>query len=217
MGNPSRRPRPCAVSHCTRTAIGRALCETHRMRQRTGLTDCLVTECTDGARGTTGLCTLHRPRSCPVRFGVCECGSAFVRRSTRRRCPVCATYSPRQHVTTCRRCRSPFVAKQGPSRYCAPCRPAVERDTRHAGNARRANRLRLGPTQRVYRLRVYGRDQWKCGLCGGAVQPDLLVPHPGAPTLDHVIPIAAGGSHTYANVQLAHFLCNSRKGARVAA
>lgn len=30
-------------------------------------------------------------------------------------------------------------------------------------------------------------------------------------TLDHIIPLAAGGAHTYANVQLAHFLCNSRK------
>jgi len=29
--------------------------------------------------------------------------------------------------------------------------------------------------------------------------------------LDHIIPIAAGGEHTPANLQLAHFLCNSIK------
>ena len=37
------------------------------------------------------------------------------------------------------------------------------------------------------------------------------VPHPRAPTVDHVVPIAEGGDDTRANVQLAHFLCNSTK------
>lgn len=38
------------------------------------------------------------------------------------------------------------------------------------------------------------------------------VPHPKAPTIDHVVPLAEGGHDTRANVQLAHFLCNSIKG-----
>ena len=32
---------------------------------------------------------------------------------------------------------------------------------------------------------------------------------PGA--ADHILPLAAGGVHENANVQLAHFICNSRK------
>jgi 5-methylcytosine-specific restriction endonuclease McrA len=40
------------------------------------------------------------------------------------------------------------------------------------------------------------------------------VPHPKAPTIDHILPIACGGNDTRANVQLAHFICNSRKGTR---
>lgn len=39
------------------------------------------------------------------------------------------------------------------------------------------------------------------------------VPHPKAPTIDHIIPLAVGGDDTRANVQLAHFLCNSLAGA----
>lgn len=35
-------------------------------------------------------------------------------------------------------------------------------------------------------------------------------------TLDHVVPLARGGEHSYRNVKLAHPLCNSRKGAKVA-
>lgn len=40
--------------------------------------------------------------------------------------------------------------------------------------------------------------------------PDRL-----APTLDHIIPLAAGGTHEPSNCQCAHFSCNSAKGARV--
>jgi 5-methylcytosine-specific restriction endonuclease McrA len=40
------------------------------------------------------------------------------------------------------------------------------------------------------------------------------VPHPKAPTIDHIIPLSAGGDDTKANVRLAHFLCNSRRGNR---
>jgi 5-methylcytosine-specific restriction endonuclease McrA len=39
------------------------------------------------------------------------------------------------------------------------------------------------------------------------------VPHATAPVIDHVIPLAAGGSDLRVNVQLAHYLCNARKGA----
>jgi 5-methylcytosine-specific restriction endonuclease McrA len=39
------------------------------------------------------------------------------------------------------------------------------------------------------------------------------VPHPDAPTIDHLLPLCDGGDDVRANVQLAHFLCNSRRGA----
>jgi 5-methylcytosine-specific restriction endonuclease McrA len=35
-----------------------------------------------------------------------------------------------------------------------------------------------------------------------------------APTIDHVLALAAGGTHEMANVQAAHFICNSLKGDR---
>jgi 5-methylcytosine-specific restriction endonuclease McrA len=42
----------------------------------------------------------------------------------------------------------------------------------------------------------------------------LVVPDLGAPTIDHIVPMAKGGDDTKINVQLAHFSCNSRKGHR---
>lgn len=38
------------------------------------------------------------------------------------------------------------------------------------------------------------------------------VPHPKAPTIDHILPISKGGQDVHANIQLAHFECNWRKG-----
>jgi 5-methylcytosine-specific restriction endonuclease McrA len=34
-------------------------------------------------------------------------------------------------------------------------------------------------------------------------------------TLDHIIPLAKGGDHTYENIKLAHMICNSYKSDKV--
>ena len=51
---------------------------------------------------------------------------------------------------------------------------------------------------------VYARDKWKCGICGKKVKPEEA-------SLDHIIPLAKGGEHSYRNVQLAHLKCNISK------
>jgi 5-methylcytosine-specific restriction endonuclease McrA len=65
---------------------------------------------------------------------------------------------------------------------------------------------------KVRRYKVYDRCNWICGLCKQPVNPDLSVPDLMAPTLDHIIPLIAGGHHEESNLQLAHFRCNSIKG-----
>ncbi len=57
------------------------------------------------------------------------------------------------------------------------------------------------------------RDRHRCGLCGGHVPMHQSAPHPQAPVIDHLVPLACGGDDVRANVQLAHSLCNARKGA----
>lgn len=64
---------------------------------------------------------------------------------------------------------------------------------------------------------IYERDIWLCGICSTPVDPDLSHPHPMSPSLDHILPLSRGGTHTYENVQLAHLTCNVSKGNRVAA
>ncbi len=58
-------------------------------------------------------------------------------------------------------------------------------------------------------LKIMDRDGLACHLCLAEVA-DTKVPHPFAPTLDHVVPLGPG-DHTMANIRLAHFICNSIK------
>ncbi|MBX3031925.1 MAG: HNH endonuclease [Chloroflexi bacterium] len=37
------------------------------------------------------------------------------------------------------------------------------------------------------------------------------MPHPKAPTVDHIVPISAGGADSLINVATAHFECNWRR------
>jgi 5-methylcytosine-specific restriction endonuclease McrA len=70
---------------------------------------------------------------------------------------------------------------------------------------------------------LVARDGWGCYICGGTCDPSDFLPidgtsstrrGPAYPTLDHVVPISAGGEHSEANVRLACSKCNSSKGGR---
>lgn len=162
--------------------------------------------------------------TCPV-FNLnvrnCEgCGLAILAR--RRRCPDCQVKHNREVqrewsranrpaalrpwvVGVCRRCGDRFNTRIQSKVYCST------RCTKNAAKDRRRQRKRDAYVEDVWRSKVFERDGWRCQLCGKALNRTAVVPHPKAPTLDHIIPISKGGTHEYANVQSAHFLCNSLK------
>jgi hypothetical protein len=80
-----------------------------------------------------------------------------------------------------------------------------------ARHKRRALQESNGPVDAINPRHVFERDGWRCGICGRKVNPGLKFPHPRSPSLDHIIALAAGGSHTWDNLQCAHFICNSMK------
>lgn len=81
--------------------------------------------------------------------------------------------------------------------------------------ARRAREKGARGSEVVFRRKVFDRDDWTCRLCLKPLDREAKVPHPLAPTLDHILPLALGGEHVYSNIQAAHFLCNSRKAQNV--
>lgn len=109
----------------------------------------------------------------------------------------------------CHHCGASYVAPRSargtPPRYCTP------RCTRQANAARRRARQSGAHVATVKRADVFKRDRYTCRLCGKRLAMKQQVPHPKAPTIDHIIPLADGGTHEMANVQAAHFICNSAK------
>lgn len=83
-------------------------------------------------------------------------------------------------------------------------------------NRRRRALKRKAKSERYDLTEIAERDRFTCGICSTPVNMLLRRPDRWSPTIDHVVPISAGGDDTRANVQLAHFGCNSRKGAKVA-
>lgn len=106
----------------------------------------------------------------------------------------------------CAMCGTQFVGLGSRSRFCSSgCADAQK-------NYRRQVRTRTnGPVEAFTRREVFERDGWVCGICADPVNRKAVFPDPLSPTVDHIIPLAKGGTHTFANVQCAHFMCNSTK------
>lgn len=161
--------------------------------------------------------------SCPVYFPSCsKCGVVFVaRRSGVRTCPEHCGYQPlagSTKIVTCKTCGGtfPYVITgpgSGPT-YCPPCAKTASRVAQRNVRALRRARKRGVAYEYVIRRKVFERDGYVCYLCDKQLAPETKVPHPDAPTIDHVRPLAKGGAHTYANIRTACFMCNALKSDR---
>ena len=88
-------------------------------------------------------------------------------------------------------------------------------EARRASHHKRRALKRGAEAESLNSIEVFERDAWTCGLCAEPVDPALAWPDPMSASLDHILPLSRGGSHTSANVQCAHLSCNVRKGNRV--
>jgi 5-methylcytosine-specific restriction endonuclease McrA len=162
----------------------------------------------------------------------CKCGKRLARMDARwcsNKCRWLGTSTPRHDgniLASCRQCGNDFPIKARHRGrvpvYCSKScsRKAMRRIDRANGTTRRAScvrgkRLRDATVERVNPFKVFERDGWQCWLCGIGCVQGACVPDSMAPTIDHVIPLAKGGEHSYANVRCAHFVCNSRKSDRI--
>ena len=68
----------------------------------------------------------------------------------------------------------------------------------------RRRRLR----KRTKRERIVARDGMVCGICGEPIASWAVL------EIDHIIPVAKGGTSEADNLQTAHKACNRSKGAR---
>lgn len=95
----------------------------------------------------------------------------------------------------CLTCGAPFQPRHPRQRHCPTHHPH--------GRAQASPTTRAQTTQYDHaRQRILATNP-HCAICG----------QPGADTIDHIIPIAHGGTNTPTNLQPAHRWCNGSKGA----
>lgn len=102
--------------------------------------------------------------------------------------------------------KAKYLGTQGKiGKFCEDCRALSDRIER------------LGVEwEAVNPLSVFGRDGWKCQHCGIDTPATLRGTRNGnSPQLDHVLPMAQGGAHSYANTQCLCLSCNNNKGDKI--
>lgn len=106
-------------------------------------------------------------------------------------------------------------------KYCsALCRRRANYITQNTRRRIKIQNALVDDDITLYKL--FNRDNGRCHICGGECNWNdhkyinkRFVPGSSYPTIDHVIPLAKGGMHSWDNVRLAHHSCNSTKGDRV--
>lgn len=166
--------------------------------------------------------------TCPI------CGQDFVGKRPQQYCSMkCRLEADRQSAVesykrrhldvfskerTCSVCGSKFYKPYGnavPYKFCSnACREIAKKDARKLARRLRENKIKKDSIRHGYINPdyVYERDHWICGICGKKIVKAKTSPHPLSPSIDHIIPLSKGGSHTKENVRAAHHYCNSKRG-----
>jgi hypothetical protein len=125
------------------------------------------------------------------------------------------SYRPRgRDQRTCKQCRGRFLPSHGGrTAFCSQrCAHRFARRGKAKNAEARARRLGALCDYSITNEKVFRRDRWRCQLCGRSTPQRLKgTTDPAAPELDHILPFAAGGSHTWDNVQCACRACNCAK------
>ena len=193
----SCRPR-CVYETCGQPASGHGFCKKHLRRFRTHGDPSIVNRTPWASEWVCRFCggevekgsgrRAHCSSRCQQRDHRARNGVTFERS---RACALCGTEIDLFKGSAPNRKRRADVV------FCESCK----------GRDRRPSRRHLED--------LLYRDFLICGICDEPVDPDITWPHRQSVTVDHIIPVAHGGSDDIENLQLAHLACNATKQDRV--
>lgn len=126
-------------------------------------------------------------------------------------------YSEVAHIQTCLHCGNDFRPKRYTQKYC--CSKCSSKAYDYRKRETRIKRMKEnGLFENISLPRLFKRDKGVCHLCGEQCNYDDYIMDGTTyivgnthPSIDHVIPISKGGTHTWDNVKLAHMNCNTNK------
>lgn len=123
----------------------------------------------------------------------------------------------------CKYCNNEFITQFKKSKtYCSDeCKRKMNNLLSKLHDGKRAERIqRNGKIHNDITLKkLYKKHNGLCSICGekcdyedySISKEGYFIANSNYPSIDHIIPIAKGGTHTWNNVQLAHRICNSIK------
>ncbi len=123
-------------------------------------------------------------------------------------------------TSQCAICGAEYIKRNGRTCCSDECRKVAKRIQANSHNHRRRQREQKGKCESNLAWRsIWRAERGTCWICGKkcntkdwTTQGGLFIAGDWYPSLDHVIPLALGGTHTRDNVRLAHRICNSRRG-----
>jgi len=125
--------------------------------------------------------------------------------------------NPRRFDFHCDRCNKlvvtdKHVTRGAYGRFCRNC-ALVRRRERY--RVKTAKRQKVSQPVRISADVLIERDGNLCRLCDTEI--DLNVPRNSrwGATIDHIVPLSKGGADELENLQLAHWICNIKKGSKV--
>lgn len=126
-----------------------------------------------------------------------------------------AIKSTQLELSVCLQCNKLFV---GNNKYCSiECRNKYHNSV-HSETRKRYIKTNGKIDYTITLEKLIKRDNNICYICNKecnildyTYQGDYFIAGNYYPSIDHVIPIAKGGTHTWNNVRLAHRVCNSIK------
>lgn len=117
----------------------------------------------------------------------------------------------------CEFCGKGFEQHNG-SHFCSSkCRKKNKNLEKHRKKENRTKKAKENGKydNSITLVKVYEHDHGICYLCGKHLTLNDDYNRSDAPTIEHVIPIAKGGTHTWDNVKLACRDCNVKKGTKL--
>lgn len=120
----------------------------------------------------------------------------------------------------CSECGTKFISTHKNAKYCSE--ECVKKYTNRTNETRRRHKLRENGVV-DYSINLYKlikKHNSICALCNEVVDEEdykmignVFIAYDMYPSIDHIMPVSKGGTHTWDNVQLAHRICNSKKSA----
>lgn len=142
-----------------------------------------------------------------------QCGNPVIGRA-KRLCVACKAQRTKGTMRRCKQCGC-LMERRQQKVSCDRCIKIRRWCTRKQYDHARRARMRQVSHQKINPLDIYNRDGWICGICGKPVMQTVKYPDLNCVSLDHIVPLAKGGTHTRDNVQCAHMICNSLKSDKI--